>query len=274
MTANTVARLWRYPVKSMGGEEVPELLVNEGSVAGDRAYGFLEAASGRLVSAKRHGALLECRARFLGPPLTDAPAPPIEVTFPDGTVVTDDAAEIARRASALLGTDVRLVRSSDPDAQSVVAMAAPQTLADFAPVHVLAETDLDRLRVEYPGGDWDARRFRPNVLISDTGDDGWLGCDLRLGAHVVVHAVMPTSRCVMTTLPQGELPRDREVLRTLARVRRRQVGPLGELPCVGSYAEVVCPGVVHRGDPVRVERVEPRHGVLAAALDAIAAEQN
>jgi MOSC domain-containing protein YiiM len=71
----------------------------------------------------------------------------------------------------------------------------------------------------------------------------------------------------MTTRAQGELPRDPAILRTLARSRRRDIGPLGELPALGTYAEVVTPGVVRHDDPVRVERVEPRHGVLAAALE-------
>ena len=262
MTGATVARLWRYPVKSMAGEQVPELIVGRGSVVGDRAYGFLEVDTGRLVSAKRYGSLLECQARLA--------TSGVEVTFPDGTVVSDPD-ELSRRTSTLLGREVRFVRYTDPDAQPVVAMAAPETLADFAPVHVLAVSALEQLAAEYPAGVWDPRRFRPNVLIDDSGQgdgvDGWLDHDLGLGAEVVVHVVIPTARCVMTTRAQGELPRDPAILRTLARSRRRDIGPLGSSPAVGSYAEVITPGVVRHGDPVRVQRVEPRHGVLAAALE-------
>jgi uncharacterized protein YcbX len=269
MTHATVARLWRYPVKSMAGEQVPELRVGRGSVIGDRAYGFVEVDTGRLVSAKRYGSLLGCHARLA--------ADGVEVTFPDGTVVTDPD-ELSRRTSTLLGRDVRLVRHTDPDAQPVAAMAAPDTLADFAPVHVLAVSALERLAATYPAGVWDPRRFRPNVLIDDTGDgdgvDGWLDHDVGLGADVVVHAVIPTPRCVMTTLPQGGLPRDPTILRTLARSRLRDAGPFGERPAVGFYADVVTPGVVRQGDPVRVERVGPRRGVLAAALEKLDAQRH
>ncbi len=262
MTHATVAGLWRYPVKSMGGEQVPELLIGRGSVVGDRAYGFLEVDTGRLVSAKRYGSLLECRARLA--------ADGVEVTFPDGTVVSEPD-ELSRRTSTLLGREVRFVRHTDPDAQPVVAMAAPETLADFAPVHLIAVSALEQLAAEYPAGVWDPRRFRPNVLIDDTGQgdgvDGWLDHDLGLGAEVVVHAVIPTPRCVMTTHAQGELLGDPAILRTLASSRRRDVGPLGERPALGSYAEVITPGVVRHGDSVRVERVGPRHGVLATALE-------
>ena len=270
MIIGTVGALWRYPVKSMGGEEGAELTVGPGNVDGDRAYGFVEADTGRLVSAKRYGSLLRCRARL-------RPAAGVEVTFPDGTIV-DDIGELTRRVSALIGHDVRLVKAGDPDAADVVAWGAPETLADFAPLHLLAVSDLDHLADEHPESEWDARRFRPNVLIDDsdplTGGDGWVGCDIHLGAEVVAHAVILTLRCAMTTHPQGRLRRDRDILRTLTRTRSRAVRAFGESPCLGCYAEVVNPGVVRRGDAVRVERVEPRHGVLAKAVDAVAASRN
>jgi hypothetical protein len=140
-----------------------------------------------------------------------------------------------------------------------------------AALHVLAASTLRRLAAEHPDGDWDPRRLRPNILIEagdEPGDeDEWRGCDLHLGAEAVVHLVGPVARCVMTTLAQGELPRDSGMLKTIARVGRKQIGSLGQFACAGSYAEVVRPGVVRRGDPVRLERVEPRQGALAATID-------
>jgi uncharacterized protein YcbX len=289
----SIGRLWHYPVKSMRGEEVAEIVLGPGGVFGDRAFGFLDVQTGRLVSAKhpkRFGALLECRARFLSPPTLEAPTPPIEVTFPDGTVVRDDEAELTRRVTELLGREVRLITTA-PDGVAVdeldpaddsgdrvvpftAAMAAPGTLLDFAALHLLPASTLRALAAHYPDGDWDPRRLRPNMLIEDgdepVDEDHWLGGDLRLGADAVVHVVAPTPRCVMTTLAQGELPSDREVLRTLARVGRREFGSLGQFACAGSYADVVQPGVVHVGDSVRIERVQPRNGAVAAAIDALA----
>ncbi|HEX7427805.1 MAG TPA: hypothetical protein VF328_12840 [Mycobacterium sp.] len=92
----------------MQGEEVDQILLGPGGVAGDRAYGFVDVDTGRLASAKqpkRFGALLDCHARFLTAPTEDS-MPPIEVTFPDGTVVRtdgDDVAELVRRTAELLG---------------------------------------------------------------------------------------------------------------------------------------------------------------------------
>lgn len=299
-----VGRLWHYPVKSMMGDEVSEVCVGPGGVVGDRTYGFMDVETGKVVSAKRpkrYGALMECRAKFLSPPRPDEPAPAIEVTFPDGAVVRDDPSELARQVSAMVGRDVRLLTSAPEGASSelalpgiegveagamrslfrdeegeqvrdfVVGVAAVGTLVDIAPLHVLAAGSLRRLAAEHPTGDWDPRRLRPNILIDDGGELGmeedWLGCDLHIGAEVVVHVVSPVPRCVMTTLAQAGLPKDLDVLKTIARVGRRQVGSLGQFACAGSYAEVVRPGVVRIGDSVAVQRVERRRGPLAALIE-------
>lgn len=86
-----------------------------------------------------------------------------------------------------------------------------------------------------------------------------------------MHTVIPTPRCVVTTRAQDRLARDQKILRTMTKVRRRDVTVLGDLPCAGSYADVVVPGVVRVGDAVRVERVSPRNGPLAQ-LPAYAAQ--
>jgi uncharacterized protein YcbX len=311
MTEIRVGRLWRYPVKSMQGEEVDEIVLGSGGVIADRGYGFFDVETGRLVSAKhpkRFGALLGCTARYLSDPAPGEPTPPIEVTFPDGSVVRDDDAELARRVGALLGRDIRLITtvdeglafdevdpgvdgvmpdefaaalSSDPGAaehtmQIPVGMAAPGTMLDLAALHILTAATLHRLAAEYPGGDWDPRRLRPNMII-DAGpeapaeEDEWFGCDLQLGDDAVIHVVGPTPRCVMTTVAQPGLPRDSGVLKAIAGIGRREIGALGQFACAGSYAEVVTPGVVRRGDAVTVERVEPREGALAATISLMSA---
>lgn len=311
MTEIRVGRLWRYPVKSMQGEEVDEIVLGSGGVIADRGYGFVDVETGRLVSAKhpkRFGALLGCTARYLSDPVPGEPTPPIEVTFPDGSVVHDDAAELAGRVSDLLGRDVRLITTVDeglafdeldpglegvmpddfvakltPDSgaaehvmQIPVGMAAPGTLLDLAAMHILTTSTLSRLAAEYPGGEWDPRRMRPNMII-DAGsetpgeEDEWYGCDLTLGDGAVIHVVGPTPRCVMTTVAQPGLPRDPGVLKAIAGIGRREIGTLGQFACAGSYAEVVSPGVVRRGDPVTVERVEPREGALAATISLMSA---
>ena len=160
--------------------------------------------------------------------------------------------------------------------QVPVGMAAPGTMLDLAALHILATSTLNRLAAEYPGGQWDPRRMRPNMIIDAGADlpgeeDEWFGCDLHLGDEAVIHVVGPTPRCVMTTVAQPGLPRDPGVLKAIAGIGRRQIGTLGQFACAGSYAEVVTPGVVRRGDAVTVERVEPREGALAATISMMSA---
>jgi uncharacterized protein len=267
MTATSVGRLWQYPVKSMQGSEVGEILLETSGVAGDRAYGFVDVETGQLASAKdskRFGALLDCHAKFLTPPTNGGLPPPIEVTVPDGRVVRsddDDGAEMTRRVSEFLGRQVRLV-TADPDALGFV---------DLAQVHALATSTLRRLQELHPGGNWEPRRMRPNILVDD-GDqleteDDWLGCDVYLGEQAVVHLVLPTPRCVMTTLAQPRLPKDAAVLKTIARFGLKDIPLFGQSACAGWYADIVSSGIVRRGDPIRVQRVQPRKGALAATID-------
>jgi hypothetical protein len=294
----TVGELWHHPVKSMRGERVEEVVLGPGGLIGDRAYGFVDLETERLISAKhpkRYAALLECHAAFVEPPRVDAPTPPVRVTFPDGTS-TEDEQEITRGVAALLGREVKLVTSLPPgvlyeevwpelegfgpdefygmllitpadqdDAGERIVgiptgVAAPGTLVDFGAMHVVAASTLTALAAAHPDGDWDVRRFRPNVVFQDEGtgepgvyaEDEWVGSDLQIGESARVHIVAPTPRCIMPTLAQGELARDHDILRTVARVNRRSLGELGRFACAGAYAEVVAPGVVRTGDPVVV----------------------
>ncbi|MGH8998311.1 MAG: MOSC N-terminal beta barrel domain-containing protein [Acidimicrobiia bacterium] len=95
----TVGRLWHHPVKSMQGQAVGEVVLGPGGLVGDRAYGFVDVETDRLVSAKhpkRYASMLSCRAAFVHRPRVDGPTPPVRVTFPDGTTVDGDQEEIAR----------------------------------------------------------------------------------------------------------------------------------------------------------------------------------
>ena len=91
---------------------------------------------------------------------------------------------------------------------------------DYAPVHVLTTGTLAELSRRHPEGRFDMRRFRPNLLIAPRDEDAgaieqsWLGRTLALGA-AQLYLLDPCPRCVITTLPQGDLPRDPAILRAL-----------------------------------------------------------
>lgn len=262
--AAKVAELYRHPVKSMWGEEVDTLTLVDGGVLGDRALAFEAVPTGERLTAKKYGALLDCRVRYLSAPSDADPVPPIEVTMPDGSVLHGESQQLTARVSELLGVEVRM------------ATGAAGSQVDLAPVHIVAAGTLRWLAAQYPAGQWAARRFRPNIVIDDGADDGaaedrWLGCDVQIG-DAVLHVAMPTPRCVVTTRRQrGVLPRDQKIMRTLTGARLRDVPVFGERPSVGVYADVVRPGVVALDDGVSVEPAAPRPGRIAAALDRIAA---
>jgi uncharacterized protein YcbX len=93
---------------------------------------------------------------------------------------------------------------------------------DCASVHLLTTATLDRLRVLYPQGRFEVRRFRPNIVVEtaasqkDFVENTWIGQVLSIGDNIRLSITGPCPRCVMTTLPQGDLPKDLGILRAAA----------------------------------------------------------
>src|SRR5262245_27876899 len=111
-TVGSVAALWRYPVKSMQGEELEAAEIGARGILGDRAYAILDRATGFIASAKhprKWSMLLACRAAFAEEPLPGAPLPPIWITLPDGQVISSAQADVDRILSGVLGREVALV---------------------------------------------------------------------------------------------------------------------------------------------------------------------
>ncbi|MBO4210869.1 MOSC domain-containing protein [Micromonospora echinofusca] len=269
-------RLWRYPVKSMLGEEVDASGVTTRGLTGDRCVALVQRETGKVASAKHPRLwrdLLRLRAT-----VTDTGR--VRMMLPDGTTAhTDDPAADAR-LSALLGQPVRLVTVPpavatldrarpdellrDGDVESVgvepsgLAGAAPEgTFFDFAPIHLVTSASLDRLAALGTGRPVEPVRYRPNLVIrtQDTGfvENEWVGRELAIGDALVLHVIAPTPRCAVPTLAHGPVPADLDALRVAARHNR--VAPVPELdpqPCVGAYAQVVRPGPIRVGDRVRV----------------------
>ena len=285
----TVAALYRYPVKSMLGESLTAARIGAAGVLGDRAYALVDVETGVVASAKvprRWAALLQCSARFVAEPVEGAPVPPVEVTFPDGSVLRSDDDGLDEALSALLGRRVRLVSTAPegagfeelwPDVaglapQGVIdgtrvreeetgevisrfdlsAFGAPGTFFDLSALHVLTTATLDRLRELAPGVTFDVRRYRPNVLLDGAGEgfveNDWPGSVLTLGGATAT-ASLATMRCVMTTLAQGDLPADADVLRAVAKHNRIEIPQVGGVwASAGVYADVTAAGDVSVGD--------------------------
>ena len=272
----SVVALWRYPVKSMLGEELNRSDISRHGLLGDRAYALVDGSNGKVASAKnprKWPQLFDFRATFVNQPQLDAAIPPVRVTLPDGTLVTSDQGDIDQIMSQTLHRQVKLEAAARAvvTASSRTAKAEeywpdmegldyrdtvtdfdlpPGTFFDCATVHVLTTNTLDRLRELYPEGRFEVRRFRPNVVLEVGGgarefvENSWVDHTLVLGDAARLQITGPCPRCVMTTLPQSDLPKDPGILRTAA--QHNQVN-------VGVYASVVHGGVVRRGDAVRLQ---------------------
>ncbi len=126
---------------------------------------------------------------------------------------------------------------------------------NYGAIHLVTTSTTRRLGELAPNSRFDPHRFRPNVVI-DTCDEGfletaWQGKTIAIGdARLAV--TMTVARCVMTTLAQGDIPADRDVLRTIARHNSVHLGGGVHYPCVGVYADVVGERDIRAGDPVTV----------------------
>ena len=300
-SVGTVDQLWRFPVKSMQGESVPSVELTPSGVAGDRAWALVDPSDGKVVSAKnprKWGRVLELAASFV-----DGADGPVVVTLPDGTSVRSDVAadDASGALSRFLGRDVVLTPSSaapanptleetwpheveglapaafiestripvdegDTDAVSDIrmAMAAPPgTFFDLAVLHLLTTSTLASLRAAHPDGDFDVRRYRPNVVVATSGggfaENAWVGSTVTFGeagaAGAAMAVTLATMRCVMTTMAQPGLARDLSLLQTIARTNRVEMLG-GGWACAGVYGNASGAGVVRVGDPVAVTATE------------------
>jgi uncharacterized protein YcbX len=269
MNLGSVVSLWRYPVKSMMGEELNATDVTERGLLGDRAYALVDSSDRKAATAKnprKWPRLFDFRATFIEPPRAAAKVPRVRIALPDGTIVTSDQGDLNQILSNALNREVTLgaaqrgaVNAEEywPDMEgldhrdTVTDFTLPEgTFFDVAMVHLLTTATLDRLRELYPQGRFEVRRFRPNIVVElASGEKGfaenaWVGHTLAIGTAVRLNITGPCGRCVMTTLLQGDLPKDSGILRTAA--QHNQVN-------VGVYAAVVRGGTIRRGDPVRLE---------------------
>ena len=263
----SVVALWRYPVKSMLGEELNACEVAERGLLGDRAYALVDAGDGKVGSAKnprKWPNLFDFRARFVEEPRRGEAIPPVGITLPDGTLCRSDQPDIDGVLSAAAGREARLMAQAPekpvleeywPDVEGLVHRETvtdegmPQgTFFDLGTLSLLTTATLNRLRELYPQGRFEVRRFRPNIVVDMPGEtgfveNGWLNQTLAIG-DVRLRVFSPDPRCVMTTLPQGDLPRDGGILRTAAKFHEVNVGV---------YCAVQRGGTIRRGDAVRIE---------------------
>ncbi len=239
----------------MQGERLDALTIVPCGVEGDRGHALLDAATGRILSAKTAMDLLFARAER------------DNVVLPDGTAVALDDPVASGTLSSWLGRDVRLAapvegeeRSFqmpfDPpndDAEHLDIPAPAGSFLDFAPVHLVTTATVAACQAQRPDPDWDVRRFRPDLVIDVDGppflENDWGGHRLRIGAETELEILGPTVRCAMPMCAQLGLERQAELFRAMTDLNT------GFLNHLGASARGVCTsGRVATGDAVTLVR--------------------
>lgn len=228
-----VQELWRYPVKSLQGELLQSAALTPQGVEGDRRYAIFDVESGFGLTGRRVPELLFGAARY-------SASGALEIVLPSGEIATDDAAlsDWLGRAVTLRSTDENVSRryespddfENDADWDPFEGASGSFRDSEATVVSLVSEGTLHG---------WDRRRFRSNILLSDSGEDDLVGSRASLGG-AVVEITKRVGRCVMVTRPQpGGVDKDLDVLRTIHRER-------GGKLAVGASA--LNPGPISVGD--------------------------
>jgi uncharacterized protein YcbX len=205
-----VAGIWRYPVKSLGGEPLDDAVLTSGGIPGDRVV-HVAGGRGPLTGRTRHGLLTV-------PASTGADGEPLVAGHP-------------WRSDAAAG----IVRAAAGDGAELVAYDGPER---FDVLNLLVATDGAVAAFGY-----DIRRLRPNLLIGGVPADAentWPGHTLAIG-DAVIGVLKVRQRCVVTTIDPDTGAQDVDVFRHLGRRFDYELA----LDCW-----VVRPGAVRVGDPV------------------------
>jgi hypothetical protein len=258
--------LWRYPVKSMRGEELAEAYVGFSGVYGDRLYAFRSSAAIKgfpYLTGREQEEMILYRPRFRNPdkaakpanlseaesiapglmPLVGDPADlVVDVETPSGEVLAVDDPALIRR----------LGERSDA-AQSLTLLRSERAMTDCRPVSLLAIQTVRRIGEEI-GAAIDKRRFRANIYV-DLGsaagfaEDGFVGRTLRIGSKAVISILERDPRCKMITLDADTAEPNPEVLRKVARAHDGKAGDDGK---AGVYGAVLVEGMVRQDDKIEL----------------------
>jgi len=254
----TVESLWRYPVKSMRGEELNEMFAGYAGVYGDRLFAFESSASPRgfpFFTVRDQRQMIRYSSRFRNPEKAARPinlaeaqssgANPIsanaselmiEVETPDGkTIAIDDQALIDNLRANIDGKhELKLLRSD-------------KAITDCRPLSIFAVQSAKKLGEE-TGTNVDKRRFRANVYVDLTNADGFaenefVGKSLRIGSKVVVSVLERDPRCMMITLDPDTAEKTPAILKAVAQAHEGMAGVYGAL---------LMEGMIRKGDSVEL----------------------
>lgn len=259
-TIGKVDSLWRYPVKSMRGEEVPEIFAGFGGIYCDRLFAFRSPATHQglpYLTAREQPRMLCFQPRFRQPEKAIAPPNLAEAqrlgagATPVYADADDLALDVETPAGGLIAIDdpslpEMLVDGVD-DKPPLTLRRSERAQTDCRPISLISRQSIAQLARE-TGQPIDHRRFRANVYLDLTSSEGFaenqfVGRSLRIGPSVVVAVLHRDTRCMILTLDPETGDRSPAPLRTVAQKHDGQAGV---------YAVVVVEGMIRQGDPVEL----------------------
>jgi MOSC domain-containing protein len=250
--------LWRYPVKSMRGEELDEAFASFSGVYGDRLFAFESSASPKgfpYLTAREQQRLLQYRPHFRHP---DKAARPVNLTEAESMGANPVWADPAELMVDVETPDERTLAIDDPalidllradidQKHQLTLMRSERAMTDCRPVSIFSLQSARQLGEE-TGTPIDKRRFRANVYVDLTSAQGFaenefVGKSLRIGPKVVVTVLERDARCVMITLDPDTGEKTPAILKKVAQAHDGMAGV---------YGAVMVEGMLHKGDSVEV----------------------
>ena len=253
-----VESLWRYPVKSMRGEDLDEMFAGYAGVYGDRLFAFASSANANgfpFFTGRDQRQMIRYRARFRNPEkaarpvnLSDAEkhnATPLYAA-PNDLMVdieTPDGKTFAINDPALIDN----LRANIDEKHQLTLLRSDKAMTDCRPLSIFAVQSAKKLGEE-TGTSVDKRRFRANVYLdlnSSWGfaEDAFVGKTLRIGPKVVVSVVERDPRCMMITLDPDTAEKSPAILKAVAQAHEGMAGV---------YGAVLAEGMIHKGDSVEL----------------------
>ena len=253
-----VDSVWRYPVKSMRGEELDEAFAGFSGIYGDRLFAFKSSASPKgfpYLTAREQRRLLQYRPYFRHPNKAARPINLAEAESMGANPVSADPSELMVDVETPAGETLAIDDSAlmdmlraDIDAKhQLTLMRSESALTDCRPVSIFSLQSARQL-AEETGTSIDKRRFRANVYVDLTSGGGFaendfVGRSLRIGSKVVVRILERDARCVIITLDPDTTEKTPEILKKVAQAHEGMAGV---------YGAVMVEGMLHKGDPVEV----------------------
>jgi uncharacterized protein len=254
----TVESLWRYPVKSMRGEELDEAFASYSGIYGDRLFAFKSSANHKgfpYFTARDQRKLLQYRPCFRYPDKAARPINLVEAESRDANPLLADLAElivdVATPDGKTIAIDdpslIEMLRTNVDQKHQVTLMRSQRAMTDCRPVSIFSLQSAQQLADE-TGTQVDKRRFRANVYVDLTsakpfGENELVGRSVRIGSKVVITILERDPRCVIITLDPDTCETTPAILKKVAQAHDGMAGV---------YGAVLEEGMLHKNDTVEL----------------------